>query len=877
MTPLSAILAVAIVVFSSFTVAHPGEHHDKLKVTREMEERGSEAEEQINIYRQCQNTADRRAMQDRAHLRRAERLRKLREDRGVTGDAPILHRRDLSQFESWETSHDKTTSYSYNASTPEDTLFGASPKCILTPDNANGPYYVLGESIRSDLVESEVGIPVHLEMQFVDITTCLPATGIFVDVWSCNAHGVYSGVSASGEGGLNTTYLRGVQQPDADGVVVFDTLFPGHYAGRANHEHVIVHSGATLNENGTFSGGHISHLSQLFFDQALINAVEATSPYSTNTIAKTSNNADLFTGYSANAFYDPFPEYILIGGENALSSGLLMWIEIGIRPSADYTSYGTNAAYRDSSGGHDNPNFNMNIVANAPPADMGPTGASGTQPTSTTAVTLPSSSSSGGGSGTGTGAGTVARWGQCGGQGYTEKESGVRETSVNEGIDVSPPNEKSIDTPPRTENISADEKHINLTWRSWIVVLALASGFAAVAGGVGGIVGSLGAGAATNADPAGWRNIFWIQAAFFLATALGIVLFYWPPKKHPDYPTMTWREVIWACDPIGSVLFVTSATLMLLGLDWAGGVYPWSDAHVAANLTIGLVALVAFGVYEWKGRVDGLVAHVFFSGGPNFPLSVFAFAVEGAVNSVVPLIVLNLGFETSAWKISIRQLTFTLASLATSFPVTLYATWMKDLKTPVLITFALFLVATVCYATITPSKNRAQYGYGIIAGIGQSGPLTLLVALIQLTSPHAYLSTATGLAFSARALGGAYGSAILNTIINSYLTAHYSSSVTSTAITAGLPSSSIESLLQALASGAGFNEVPGMRAEILGDVMRTSRDVYAGAYRRAWGSIVPFVILGLVSVAFLKGVKELMTEKVEASVERDVIDSSTPV
>jgi hypothetical protein len=34
---------------------------------------------------------------------------------------------------------------------------------------------------------------------------------------------------------------------------------------------------------------------------------------------------------------------------------------------------------------------------------------------------------------------------------------------------------------------------------------------------------------------------------------------------------------------------------------------------------------------EWKGRDDGLVAHVFFRSGPNFALSVFAFAVEGEV------------------------------------------------------------------------------------------------------------------------------------------------------------------------------------------------------------------------------------------------------
>lgn len=108
---------------------------------------------------------------------------------------------------------------------------------------------------------------------------------------------------------------------------------------------------------------------------------------------------------------------------------------------------------------------------------------------------------------------------------------------------------------------------------------------------------------------------------------------------------MSLKGYIWACDPIGSFMFITSATLLLLALDWAGGAYAWSDIHVAIPLSLGCALLVAFGLYgkldyhdnrkhtnvvsEWKGRSDGLVAHVFFKGGPNFPLSVFAFAVEG--------------------------------------------------------------------------------------------------------------------------------------------------------------------------------------------------------------------------------------------------------
>lgn len=94
----------------------------------------------------------------------------------------------------------------------------------------------------------------------------------------------------------------------------------------------------------------------------------------------------------------------------------------------------------------------------------------------------------------------------------------------------------------------------------------------------------------------GWRWIFWIQAIFHGLTSAGLFLFYWPPK-HLEYPKMSIKEYIWACDPIGSFLFISSATLMLLALDWASGAYGWSDAHVVAPLTIGLVLLVCFCLY----------------------------------------------------------------------------------------------------------------------------------------------------------------------------------------------------------------------------------------------------------------------------------------
>lgn len=174
------------------------------------------------------------------------------------------------------------------------------------------------------------------------------------------------------------------------------------------------------------------------------------------------------------------------------------------------------------------------------------------------------------------------------------------------------------------------------------------------------------------------------------------------------------------------------------------------------------------------------------------------------------------------------------------------------------------------YATITPSWNKVQIFINVLSGIGQSGPLTLLVALVQFTAPHAFLSTATGLAFSARAIGGAFGSAVIDAIINSKLKSTLAPEVGGTAVKAGLPKSSVGALLEALAMGdpKAIAAVPGNNPRVMAAATDASHWVYTHAYRLGWASVIPFVVLAIVAVACLKGVKDLMTEHVEATVEK---------
>ncbi|EAU33842.1 conserved hypothetical protein [Aspergillus terreus NIH2624] len=347
---------------ATLALAHPGEKHDPQAVRREIHARDIMANQAKRSLDACASTEHARQLQQRNVARRARTARELRKARGITANSQKW-RRDLAALEKWEAiDHNRTDILDYSPNTPESVIFGGNTSAILTPTITDGPYYIWGEVIRQNVKEDKYsdGVDMTIEVQYIDVNTCRPVEGALVDIWQANATGVYSGISTSGNyaaDGWDSTYLRGIQYTDEDGVVTFDTIFPGHYDGRATHTHLLTHLNATVNENnGTLvvGTGSVAHIGQLFWNEVLRSAVEDTYPYNTNTKDVTSNAEDMWSIQQASSAYDPFPEYLYLG--NGLDDGLFAWIQIGINTTADYTdnSYYNIAGYYDENGGHQN-------------------------------------------------------------------------------------------------------------------------------------------------------------------------------------------------------------------------------------------------------------------------------------------------------------------------------------------------------------------------------------------------------------------------------------------------------------------------------------------------------------------------------------------
>jgi protocatechuate 3,4-dioxygenase beta subunit len=168
--------------------------------------------------------------------------------------------------------------------------------CIVTPALTEGPYFVDERINRSDIRPDPTtgavseGIPLRLLMTVsrVEGGACSPLAGAVVDVWHCNALGVYSDVSG-GASQANTSgqrFLRGYQVTDENGSVQFLTIYPGWYSGRAIHIHYKVRTDPDAAQGLEFT-------SQLFFDEEINDTVTTTrSPYSQKGTPDQRNSTD---------------------------------------------------------------------------------------------------------------------------------------------------------------------------------------------------------------------------------------------------------------------------------------------------------------------------------------------------------------------------------------------------------------------------------------------------------------------------------------------------------------------------------------------------------------------------------------------------------
>jgi protocatechuate 3,4-dioxygenase beta subunit len=150
--------------------------------------------------------------------------------------------------------------------------------CVVTPAQTEGPYFVderLNRAdIRSDPADATLrpGVPLALMLRVTDGSACTPLAGATVDIWHCDADGVYSDAGDLHFDTRGRRFLRGYRVTEPDGSARFTTIYPGWYPGRAVHIHFKVRAVAA-------SGKPVEFTSQLYFNEAFTDRMHAREPY----------------------------------------------------------------------------------------------------------------------------------------------------------------------------------------------------------------------------------------------------------------------------------------------------------------------------------------------------------------------------------------------------------------------------------------------------------------------------------------------------------------------------------------------------------------------------------------------------------------------
>ncbi|MDQ2941753.1 MAG: intradiol ring-cleavage dioxygenase [Chloroflexota bacterium] len=191
-----------------------------------------------------------------------------------------------------------SASASTSAAASATGLAAAIPSCIVRPELTEGPYYVdegLNRSdIRSDPASGDGREGAALALAFavscINGSSCTPFEGAIVDVWHCDALGIYSDVQDPSGSTVGQKFLRGYQLTDAAGMAAFTTIYPGWYRGRAVHIHFKVRTEPA-------SGSGLEFTSQLFLDDSLTDSVHQRAPYASKGQRDTRNADDgIFQG-----------------------------------------------------------------------------------------------------------------------------------------------------------------------------------------------------------------------------------------------------------------------------------------------------------------------------------------------------------------------------------------------------------------------------------------------------------------------------------------------------------------------------------------------------------------------------------------------------
>ncbi|KAK5115251.1 hypothetical protein LTR62_001451 [Meristemomyces frigidus] len=344
------------------------------------------------------------------------------------------------------------------------------------------------------------------------------------------------------------------------------------------------------------------------------------------------------------------------------------------------------------------------------------------------------------------------------------------------------------------------------------------------------------------------------------------LFFYFPPSyKLLHVGGKSKMQQLKEFDWIGSVLFTAGLTIFLIGLNWGGGTYSWTSAHVLGCFFGGLAGLVAFCFWEaycgldyplmpmrlFKNyKYDAIVAcasigaMVYYSGTVIWPTMVGALFTSD---------VAEVGWLSCAVGGSLLCGQILAGIGVRSLP---RMKWQMTAAGLVMMTFIASLAAS------TGNTRSMTIAFLMIGTAGAGYVENLTLSTMALVWEPDDIGLVAGVLGCIRTACGALATSMYVSILNSQLTKNLPKFVGPAAVQAGLPSSSLPALLVGLGTGS-FDAVPGVNAAILAAIGSPVKQAYANSFRMVFLATIPFgVILLVAAVLYCPNVEDYLTDEV---------------
>ena len=225
-------------------------------------------------------------------------------------------------------------------------------------------------------------------------------------------------------------------------------------------------------------------------------------------------------------------------------------------------------------------------------------------------------------------------------------------------------------------------------------------------------------------------------------------------------------------------------------------------------------------------------------------------------------------FETDPILVVVRGQPIWFAGAVSTLIFGYIGTRFKKVREPIFVGFFIFTAGIIGLATTQPNSSTATIVFAGLCGFGFGAPLILIIAGVQLSTPHHLIATATAVATSSRAVGGAVSTAIYAAALNNRLDKNLPGYISKAALAAGLPLSSVPAFVGALVSASSdLQGIPGVTPAVIGAGVVAQKHAFADSIRVVFIIAAPFGALACIGSLFLGDLRKTMNYRVDAPVE----------